>query len=233
MRFTQRASAPVAPYFSKGLCRLRFPVAGAQKRTQVAAHHVSAHRVFGTCAVEQRRQHAELHLGRRLRRGAALREAAHAVLRREERLELQKRLAYVGRIGRVQVVGQKGERVGLEVVGVKLHVGQPIALNVAAGMLPIHKQVVFHVVARDEPLGLEHRALGRLHEAHGAREAVVGGHKPLERARVVEAPLRQIVEGVLELARRVVPNHDAARRRGRKGRANCAFSCPITSFSAI
>ena len=187
-----------------------------QKLAQIPAHHETARRVVGRGAIEQRGQHAKLHVGTRRRRRAALREAPHAVFRSEERTHRLQRRAHVGGILGVQLVGQKRQEVGLEMVGEQLHVGQPIALDVAAGALAVHQQIACNVAARNQALHLEHAAFRRLHEAHGPREPLARRHNAISCAHAIKAALGQAVERVLELAGRIVPNHDATRSRRRK-----------------
>ena len=76
------------------------------QRSQIAAHHERRTRIIGIIAVEQRSQHAQLHLRARLRRRAALGKLAAAGFRCEKRAERRKRRAHIACIGSIEFVGQ-------------------------------------------------------------------------------------------------------------------------------
>ena len=101
-------------------------------------------------------------------------------------------------------------------VGVQLHIGQPVAFNIASSTLAIHQQVVFDVVACDKTLGFKHHTVVRFHKPHGTRKALVRGHHAVGCARIVEAFFDQRIECVFEFARGIVPHHNAPRSGGRQ-----------------
>ncbi len=176
---------------------------------QELAHHEPNACFLGALRPQQHRKDPQLNLLVRHGRGHALAELAQALLRLEERAVLAQRTAHRLGVGGAQLVGQKRDEIGLEVVGVQLHIGQPVAVDVAARSLAVQQDVVFHVVARDKALHREHHAVFGLHEAHRPGKALAGRHQRISRTGVVEPRFSKRVELLLELPFRVVPHHHA------------------------
>lgn len=84
-------------------------------------------------------------------------------------------------------------------VSIQLHIGQPVALDIASGTLAIHQQVVFGVSARDKAFGFKHHAVVRLHKPHGTRKALVRGHHAVGCAHIVKTVFDQRIECAFKL----------------------------------
>ena len=187
-----------------------------QKRCAGTAQDKARRSVVWRRAAKGRREHAKLDVLFCCRGRHARRELAHAVFGREEHLVLAQRIAHGIGVGRSQLVCQQRQIVGLEVIGIQLDIGQPIALHRAAGTRAVQQDIARGVPARDHALGFKHHAVVRLHKAHRAREIALCRHHAIHGAGTVKALARKLFKALGKLAIGIVPNHHTAHAKVRQ-----------------
>lgn len=129
---------------------------------------------------------------------------------------LAQRIAHGIGVGRSQLVCQQRQIVGLEMIGIQLDIGQPIALHRAAGARAVQQDIAYGVPARDYALGLKHHAIARLHKAHRARKIALCRHHAIHGAGTVKALARKLFKAPGKLAVGVMPNHHATHAKVRQ-----------------
>lgn len=183
-----------------------------QQRGHTAAQHKRGSRVAKLFTAKYHRKNAEFDIGYARGMRNARGKLSAAGLGIKERLVLAQTLAHGIDILDTQLIGQKRKIVSLELIGIQLDIGKPIALKPAARATTIQQDIARKVIAVDELLYGKHAALTGLNKPYRALKVTVGGHNAIIGPRAAETLGSQSLKLRSKLAVRIVPNHNTARR---------------------